>query len=61
MRQAFRSDILGMTPAAMKSTVVPFFTQAAERAAVAVYAAGEKLAEANKTLRPGLTVEPLVP
>lgn len=61
MRQAFRRAILDMTPAAMAERVVPFLTEAAASAAVAVYADGEKLAEANKTLRPELAVAPLVP
>jgi presequence protease len=61
LRRAFRNDILGMTSAVLEKSAVPFFLQAAESAAVAVYADGEKLAEANKTLRPELTVASLVP
>jgi len=60
-RQAFRDDILQMEPGRLRASVADFFTTATPAAAVAVYAAREKLLAANETLQPKLTIEPLVP
>jgi len=59
MRQKFREEILSATPQKIRETLDKYFSEAAKSAAVAVYAAQEKLEEANKSLEEKLILEHL--
>lgn len=59
MRQAFRDQILAAEPRQIRETLADYFAKVAPEAAVAVYAAQEKLEEANKSLDRPLDIEKL--
>jgi hypothetical protein len=59
-RQAFRDSVLSVTPEQLKETAARYFLPAASSAVVAVYAAEERLIQANEALAPGLAIEKLV-
>jgi hypothetical protein len=58
-RQAFRDSVLSVTPKQLQDTAARYFLPAEASAVVAVYAAEERLVQANKTLTPGLAIERL--
>jgi Zn-dependent M16 (insulinase) family peptidase len=58
-RQAFRDGVLNVTAERLQETAVRYFMPAGASAVVAVYAAEERLLQANETLPSGLTVERL--
>jgi Zn-dependent M16 (insulinase) family peptidase len=60
MRQNFRDNVLSATPRQVKDTLKDYFSSAAKSKSVAVYSAGEKLAEANLVLDEKLIVENLI-
>ncbi|HPD56567.1 MAG TPA: insulinase family protein [Smithellaceae bacterium] len=60
MRQKFRQDILSATPAKMRQALENYFSAKIKEEAVAVYAAREKLDEANKDLNNKLMIESLM-
>jgi len=59
MRQAFRDRIFAATPQQVRSALAGYFAEAAQAKAVAVYAAQEKLEDANQYLAEKLTLEKL--
>jgi Zn-dependent M16 (insulinase) family peptidase len=59
MRQAFRDQILAAEPRQIRETLADYFAKVVPEAAVAVYAAQEKLEEANKSLDRPLDIEKL--
>jgi len=59
MRQSFRDQIFAATPRKVRDTLAGYFEKAARSNAVAVYAAQEKLDEANKILTDKLNLEKL--
>jgi hypothetical protein len=58
-RQTFRDGVLGVTPEQLRETAARYFPPAAASAVVAVYAAEERLLQANETLTAKLSVERL--
>ena len=60
MRQSFRDQIFAATPNEVRSVLARYFEKAAGSKAVAVYAAQEKLEEANRLLDDKLILEKLV-
>jgi presequence protease len=59
MRQSFRDQVFAATPGKLKDALAGYFEKAAGDKAVAVYAAQEKLEEANKHLAEPLNLEKL--
>jgi hypothetical protein len=55
-RQAFRDSVLSVTSKQLQETATRYFLPAAASAVVAVYAAEERLIQANETLAPKLTI-----
>lgn len=58
-RQTFRDGVLNVSADQLQETAVRYFMPAGASAVVAVYAAEERLLQANETLPSGLTVERL--
>ncbi|MBN1547677.1 MAG: insulinase family protein [Syntrophaceae bacterium] len=58
-RAKFRQAILSMDEKRLIEEAFRYLADVKDKAAVAVYAEGEKMHQANKTLRPPLVIEPL--
>ena len=59
MRQSFRDRIFSATPHKVRETLAGYFEKASRSKAVAVFAAQEKLNEANKQMTDKLNLEKL--
>ncbi|MDY6954082.1 MAG: insulinase family protein, partial [Thermodesulfobacteriota bacterium] len=60
-RQQFRNQVLEASPESLMEAANRYLTPAASSAAVAVYAAAERLHKANETVDPKLAIEELLP
>jgi len=58
-RRRFRQAVLSMGTRELTAGALQYLAGVKNRSAVAVYSAGEKMNQANETLRPSLQIEPL--